>query len=238
VKRLSIVLAMASLAVAVLAPGVYAGNGAPSGSHYTLNIIGVPHDKSWNPKWNTGSRIFVDLSGTTKIYLCESGTTSPCAKGGFYVVDANGTDGSATYALPTPSNETGGTCTTTCTTVSSDYSIFVRGLAGNGNAYMKLCGTDPTDSTDVCNTGSNILDIRKDAPPKFQNVTAQLLYLFGVTVNGTYYKRVQLFDPILQGYYWNYDNNGLKLAQLRFYDCSTFIGDTGIVGTACGTTGH
>jgi len=28
---------------------------------------------------------------------------------------------------------------------------------------------------------------------------------------------VSLFDPALQDYFWNYDNNGLRLAQLRFY---------------------
>ena len=28
---------------------------------------------------------------------------------------------------------------------------------------------------------------------------------------------VSLFDPCLEGYFWQYDNNGLKLLQLRFY---------------------
>ena len=28
---------------------------------------------------------------------------------------------------------------------------------------------------------------------------------------------VWLFDPCLQGYFWQYDNNGLKLLQVRFY---------------------
>jgi len=240
-KRLSIVLAVAALATAVLVPAVYAGNGAPSGAHFTLNIIGVQHDKNYNPKWNTGGRIFADLNGTTKIYLCESGDQGAgdtCPKDGFYVIDANGTDGSATFALPNPSTQTGGTCPTApCTTVATDYSIFVRALTPKGESFMKLCGTDPSDNLDVCNTGTNILDLKKLQPNKFQNVTAQLLYLFDVTVNGTHYQRIQLFDPLLEGYYWNYDNHGLKLAQLRFYDCATYIGDTGMVGTACGTTG-
>jgi len=26
-----------------------------------------------------------------------------------------------------------------------------------------------------------------------------------------------LFDPALQDYFWSYDNNGMKLAQFRFY---------------------
>jgi hypothetical protein len=28
---------------------------------------------------------------------------------------------------------------------------------------------------------------------------------------------VSLFDPCLEGYFWQYDNTGLKLLQVRFY---------------------
>jgi hypothetical protein len=30
-------------------------------------------------------------------------------------------------------------------------------------------------------------------------------------------ERVGIFDDALQGYFWDYDNQGLRLAQLRFY---------------------
>src|SRR6266851_7412742 len=39
------------------------GNGAPSGSHYNLNIIGVPKDKTADMNNNDGHRIFVQLNG-------------------------------------------------------------------------------------------------------------------------------------------------------------------------------
>src|SRR2546425_10254884 len=39
------------------------GNGAPSGSHYNLNIIGVPKDKTAAMTNNDGHRIFVELNG-------------------------------------------------------------------------------------------------------------------------------------------------------------------------------
>ena len=39
------------------------GNGAPSGSHYNLNIIGVSHDKTAAMDDNNGHRIFVQLWG-------------------------------------------------------------------------------------------------------------------------------------------------------------------------------
>ena len=47
-----------------------------------------------------------------------------------------------------------------------------------------------------------------------------LLYIY--TAAGT---RVPLFDSSLVDYLWSYDNSGLKLAQLRFYQCATIVPD-------------
>src|SRR5690349_7013978 len=69
------------------------GNGAPSGGHFNLNLIGVARDKSASLDNNDGRRIFVPLFGSTKILLRE---------GDFAVIDANGTDGSASFQLPAP----------------------------------------------------------------------------------------------------------------------------------------
>src|SRR5947208_6030863 len=68
------------------------GNGAPSGPHYTLNIIGVSHDKNPNMDQGSGNVIFVDLGSkdgaavTTKILLSQS-----TELGLFQVLDKNGT---------------------------------------------------------------------------------------------------------------------------------------------------
>ncbi len=35
-----------------------------------------------------------------------------------------------------------------------------------------------------------------------------------------------IFHDSLEGEYWEYDNYGLRLLQVRFYDCSTNV-DTG-----------
>ena len=43
------------------------GNGAPSGAHYNLNIIGVPKDKSADMTGNNGHRMFVKPDGKTRI---------------------------------------------------------------------------------------------------------------------------------------------------------------------------
>jgi hypothetical protein len=36
---------------------------------------------------------------------------------------------------------------------------------------------------------------------------------------------VPLFGDGFESFYWDYDNNGLKLAQLRFYQCNTTVSD-------------
>src|SRR5919106_1702625 len=90
------------------------GNGAPTGAHYTLNIIRVPKGKSPNFNGGNGHRIFVDLgrNGTanTRINL---------GPGDFAVIDANGTDGSAAFQLPNPDPDGDGTTL---------YSVYVRVL--------------------------------------------------------------------------------------------------------------
>src|SRR5436309_16112070 len=45
------------------------GNGAPSGPHYNLNIIGVPKTKTADMTNSDGHTIFVPLDGSTKILL-------------------------------------------------------------------------------------------------------------------------------------------------------------------------
>jgi len=81
---------------AVMVVGIVAfagdGNGAPSGSHYTLNIIGMPKGVGYTKELNdnftggNGSRIFVSREGTTQIYV--QGRNEP-----YQVLDHDGTDG-------------------------------------------------------------------------------------------------------------------------------------------------
>ena len=56
------------------------GNGAPSGPHFNLNVIGTGTKTA---DVSTGGRIFVPLQGQTKILLAEGAD--------FAVLDANGT---------------------------------------------------------------------------------------------------------------------------------------------------
>ncbi len=170
------------------------GNGSLSGTHYELNIIGVPKGKT--ATMTSGNRIFVPLVGTCKIMLNEGAT--------FNVLDGNGTDGVASFQLPNPDPTNTGTTT---------YSVYARATAGKGSSTMTTCATDPTTGAVVCSTES-LVSVKST---KFANVSQDLLYIYAdLTGSGTV-TRYPLFDAALQDYFWNYDNNGLKNLQLRFY---------------------
>ena len=210
------------------------GSGAPSGAHYNLNIIGVSNPKNANMT-ASGHVIFVPLSGKTKINLYP---------GDFEVLDKNGTDGTAAFQLPVADTDVNTCVDGVCGSGVTTYSVFVRALGGKGgSASMNLCGT--LDGEDVCD--NSVLELDSDNPRKFTNATADLLYIYGVSLDtdgddivDTYYKRIPLFSDVLEGYFWDYDNHGLKLAQLRFYDCSSTVDDdtSTVVSSECELTGN
>src|SRR5262245_28804753 len=189
---------MIALVVALLiAPFALAqtGNGGPSGAHYNLNIIGVP-----NPKENVdmtgtnGHSLFVPLVGKATILLCDSSNpSSPCFGQGFSVLDRNGTDGPASFALPNPDPDGDGTTV---------YSVFARALGSpkdNPFAKMMLCAVDSL-GVELCSTANALTLTRKKGKSTFENVTKNLLYLYTcsatdpVTGACTTWTRVPLFD--------------------------------------------
>jgi hypothetical protein len=182
------------------------GNGALSGPHYNLNIIGTENCPGDDLVGTGRHVIFVELFGgedpagkspseltpQNKIYLFQGDT--------FEVLDGNACDGRAEFQLPPP----------------DDYLIFIRPLGQpGGGANIALCATDvgdpldPLDDVIVCSSGHEL--IRSKGQSKFVNVTDELTKI--ETTEGT----VSLFDPELQDFFWNFNNDGLRLAQLRFY---------------------
>ena len=223
---------IATLVVAGLVLGlaavsaVLAGNGGPSGPHYNLNLIGTS-DKNPDMSGSSGHVIFVKLAGRTDIMLCESGVAgSDCSEPGFYVLDRNGTDGEASFALPNPDPTNSGT---------TSYSVFARGLGTPGKyATMKTCAMDPTTGEEICSVDAETLTLSHTKNSKFQNVSRQLLYIW-VDLNGDgTAERHNIFNDALQDSFWQYDNHGQRIVQLRFYDCSSMV-DLGI--DTCGRTG-
>ena len=203
-----IVLFLVVLALAVPAFAGEKGNGAPSGPHYNLNLIGVPNPKTADMTGDNGARIFMPLWGKANIKLCNSSDPEgPCYGMDFAVLDANGTDNDgASFALPEPDPTNSGT---------SQYSVFARALGKpGGTAKMTTCATDPVSDEIVCSMAVLNLDRSHKG---FDNVTKYLLYIYyDLDGDGTA-ERIPLFYDSLEEYFWMYDNSGLKLAQLRFY---------------------
>ena len=227
--------------VAVTAAATFAGqahatgNGAPSGSHYNLNIVGKAKCSgddltgshrhviqvllNFNDGSNTG-QLATTLDRRNKIFLRE---------GDFQVLDGNACDANgAVFQLPAnpftcdPSDPQ---CLNT-NPLFQRYTVWARALGTpGGNATITTCATGAGDDgilgthddEIVCST-ENVMLVRYTGKSKFTNVTKQLTTLC-LDTNGDSRcdTRLGIFDPRLAGYFWDFDNNGLRLAQLRFY---------------------
>ncbi len=234
-KRLIITVVIAAMLVSV-ASAIKLDDGQKlTGPHYNLNIIGVANPKTADMTGTSGHTIFVALDGKSKIKLAEAPEGES-----FLVLDRNGTDGNgAKFQLPAADADNDGTTT---------YSVYARPLGKpNGKAKMTTGATDPGPdgefgtADDITVYSVAVLDLeRTKGRPKFENVTEELLYIYTYVWDGpgpdgiagneddTYeFMRVPLFDEALQDYFWDYDNNGLKIVQLRFYPVETTVSDPG-----------
>lgn len=181
------------------------GNGGPSGAHFQLNIIGVPKGKTASMTNNDGRRMLVPLAGSTKIMLSE---------GEFAVLDANGTDGSASFALPNPDPDGDGV---------TQYSVFARALGTpGGSSTTTTCASDLVTGELFCSVHNMVLT-RTSGKSRFNNVSNELLFVTADLDRDGTLERVNLFGDALSDFFWQYDNNGLKLAQLRFYEIATNV---------------
>ena len=177
----------------------------------------VAKDKTADMSGNSGHRIFVKLVGKSKISLAEGAN--------FQVLDANGTDGNgARFQLPNPDPDGDGETT---------YSVYARALGKpGGKASLITCATGPgpdgiletTDDEEVCSLEQVTVE-RTKGKPKFENVSRELLYVYAdISDDGLDNPELYpLFDDALQSYFWEYDNNGLRLLQLRFYEVPTDV---------------
>jgi len=213
------------------------GNGAPSGAHYNLNIIGVSKDKTATMTTGDGHRIFVQLNGgedavslngklANQLNKVNKILLQPAPAGeSFQVLDANATDSNgALFQLPAD--------------VSATWTVWARALGKpGGKSNTTTCATTAgvdgvfgtADDEIVCSLSTLSME-RTKGKQTFVNVSAELLFItitvdptantalatcLGVTT--TTDVTLSLFNGCLQNYFWNYDNQGLKLLQLRFY---------------------
>lgn len=185
------------------------GHGAPSGPHYNLNIIGVPKDKTADMKGSHGHVIFVPLDRKTKIWLQESPEGES-----YQVLDANGTDqDGAKFQLPDPDPDDD---------LVLAYSVWARALGKpGGESWTRTCYIDEYGD-EYCSVDTLKLK-RGKGKSTFTNVSKELLTLY-IDIDGDgNFERVGLFDEEAWQYFWDYDNKGLKLAQLRFYPIETDV---------------
>jgi hypothetical protein len=208
-KRTTIVVTILSILL-VGASLVSAGVGNTlqgiHGKHYNLNIIGV--DRHGEVGDSNGHTMFVKLTGKTKIVMTQDG-------GGFDVVDRNGLDGSAEFNI-----------------APGYYNIFAAAL-GKPNKYVDITSWgefEDAQGTKLFELG--FVQLIREPQKKPQSVNINHLFYVEVTlctavnpagecIEETTYKETWVFDIAeLVEYYWDYDNHGLKLLQVRFYECS------------------
>jgi hypothetical protein len=227
-KLVLIVLAVGLLAAPALAG---TGNGALSGAHYNLNLLGKNNcpgddmvggnrhtifvklnfaDADANNILGDNPGNYVTLDRTNKIFLSGGDT--------FQVTDGNACNkGGAAFTLPW--------------SVATEWQIYVRELGKpGGTGDIVTCGVsdngtpnDPSDDEVVCSS-YNVPLQRKSGKSVFRNVTTELTtityqvpIIVGGVVTGYAEDTANLFDPAFYQYFWDYDNNGLRLVQLRFY---------------------
>lgn len=173
-----------------------------NGPHYNLNIVGVSKDKAGDvPAWSNENRhtMFVPLEKKTNIYMTQGED--------FAVLDANGCDGTARFQLG-----------------PGLYEVYAVALGKTGGNV-----TITPDATFAVNTTGETMfylgsvELSHAKKPSWQRVTGLFLATVSLDTNGDgvadeVYNNQWIFDiPSLLDYWWNYDNNGCKLTQVRFY---------------------
>jgi hypothetical protein len=218
----------------LLSGRLFAGNGAPNGTHYNLNILGKEKCAGDDLKGSNrhtievllhfsdvtaNGQLLADLDKRNKIFLKE---------GDFQVLDGNACDGDgAVFQLPAnpfvcPVEDP--ECLNSDPTFQN-YTVWLRELGKpGGTAEMRTCaagaGLDlvlgTADDEIVCSS-ENVVLVRKTGKSSFREVTKELTTLV-IDIDGDGdLERVGIFDDRLVSFFWDFDNNGLRLVQLRFY---------------------
>jgi len=151
----------------------------------------------------------------------------------FGVIDANASNGDgAIVGIPDPCADADPL--TACT---PSYSIWARTHGPSGSATITTCADETGtgfDGVDDVWCGSNGITLYAKSK-KATDITGNLLHM-RITVDGVQNPQLAgclgisaltsttldifVFDKCFENYFWNYDNNGLKLLELRFYSAS------------------
>ena len=211
-----------------------------SGAHWNLNIIGVPRDKTV-PSMTNSSRhvIFVPLQSGSDLAVPRQVKIYYVRGEEFKVLDGNATDDNeATIQVP---YEFCDDLTQGCEELLS-FDVYAVGLGKpKGGAIVQAeCTYDvdvaPPDSTCTDTLLMGSFDInRTKGKPNPENITDVFRASGCLDINGDdacntgdlQFSNIWIFNiPQLVEYFWDYDNNGLKVMQLRFYETTS-----GSIGT-------
>jgi hypothetical protein len=185
------------------------GSGFPSGNHYTLNVLGKTNCAGSSLTGSNRHTIQVLLNFTTNKTDLIDRTNKIFLQPGadFQVLDGNACDtGGALFQLPSD--------------VSTAWTAWAEALGKpGGNANIVTCGVD--SGTVICAPVGNTVNLtRNSGKPFVQNVTNKLFFVCNDTNLDTVCQNselVPIFSDIFQQVFWAFDNNGLRLAQIRFY---------------------
>jgi hypothetical protein len=226
------------IALALVLPAfAQTGNGAPSGQHFNLNIIGVDNPKKTDMTDSSRHTIFVALGSNketvrTDIWLTPAADFAVCNGNGFDAatdcagnpiqVNGNNMPG-AVFALPCNTNISGTEEIVPCSGANPtlSYEVWARALGTpGGGATMTTCAYEYDEygvQQRICSSENVVLARANKSKPVFKNVTNELTSLVADIDDDGTTERVALFEGGLEDWLWQYDNKGLKLAQLRFY---------------------
>jgi hypothetical protein len=223
-KRLSFYLTV-TLAVAFVVPAFAQVGKGLSGPHYNLNIIGVPKNKTV-PDITGSNRhtIFVPLQSGGDV--SRQVKISYVAGDEFRVIDGNATDDN-TAIIEVPGSTGSDLC----------YDVYAYALGKPyGNAIVQaeciIDGLLDTSCTDALLQNSFSVT-RMKGKPRQENISDVFRASGCVDLNGSLtcdtgdlqFNNVWIFNILqLTDYFWDYDNNGLRLMQTRFYEttCGSF----------------
>jgi hypothetical protein len=218
-------------------------NPCPGAKEYQVNIIGVPKIKNPNLTGGSGHRIFVPLYGATKIYMTGDTSTAQGLQCGnsFYVADANATDGSGTLVVPCENVNAESTDPGVC------FNVYATPLGTPGGSAQVdvVCTFDDSVVGDLVEgscadvpLGSFDFElVRNGGKPVQKDITNFLRAsgCFDADLSGTCDSGEKTFNNIwifnleaLQEYFWEYDNQGLRVSMLRFCE-GTDCGGFGVV---------
>lgn len=211
-----------------------------SGPHFQINIIGVPKDKKVDMTNSDRHTIFVPLDNDPalrNIKIFVTGDTDPVTPGtqcgnDFAVLDGNATDDSeATLLVPC---QLGGTLS---------FNVYAVGLgkpggSANVDAVCIFDGSvilDPTTTAlcaeELLSSGGFDFQVKREGgKPQRQDISPvfRASGCIDNDANGLCNKGDVQFNNVwifniaqLLDYFWQYDNNGLKVMQVRFYETTS-----------------